>query len=220
MVLLATAATVIASQAVITGAYSVASQAAQLGYLPRLRIAHTSESTIGQIYVPWINWLLMVSVLTLVFAFRSSAALAFAFGMAVTGTITITTLLFFYVARCRWRTPLWLLGIGAVVLLAVDLLFVAANLTKLVHGAWLPLLIGAHRVHRHDHLAARPRDRHRGTRTARGVAARVRRRPARQDAADDAGCRARPSSSTAASRPRRWRCGPTSSTTTSGTSTS
>ena len=106
MVLLATAATVIASQAVITGAYSVASQAAQLGYLPRLRIAHTSESTIGQIYVPWINWLLMVSVLTLVFAFRSSAALAFAFGMAVTGTITITTLLFFYVARPRWSTPL------------------------------------------------------------------------------------------------------------------
>ena len=101
MVLLATAATVIASQAVITGAFSVASQAAQLGYLPRLRIAHTSESTIGQIYVPWINWLLMVSVLTLVFAFRSSAALAYAFGMAVTGTITITTLLFFYVARTQ-----------------------------------------------------------------------------------------------------------------------
>ncbi|MFD7198439.1 potassium transporter Kup [Streptomyces sp. NPDC059893] len=142
MVLLATAATVIASQAVITGAYSVASQAAQLGYLPRLRIAHTSESTIGQIYVPWINWLLMVSVLTLVFAFRSSAALAYAFGMAVTGTITITTLLFFYVARARWGTPRWLLGIGAGVLLFVDLLFVAANMTKLVHGAWLPLLIG------------------------------------------------------------------------------
>ena len=84
MVILATAATVIASQAVITGAYSVAAQAAQLGYLPRLRIKHTSESTIGQIYVPWINWLLLVSVLTLVFAFRSSEALAFAFGMAVT----------------------------------------------------------------------------------------------------------------------------------------
>ena len=142
MVLLATAATVIASQAVITGAYSVASQAAQLGYLPRLRIAHTSESTIGQIYVPWINWLLMVSVLTLVFAFRSSAALAFAFGMAVTGTITITTLLFFYVARAKWRTPVWLIVTGATLLLSVDLLFVAANLTKLVHGAWLPLLIG------------------------------------------------------------------------------
>lgn len=142
MVVLATAATVIASQAVITGAYSVASQAAQLGYLPRLRIAHTSESTMGQIYVPWINWTLLVSVLTLVFAFRTSAALAFAFGMAVTGTITITTLLFFYVARARWGTPLWLLGIGATVLLFVDLLFLAANLTKLAHGAWLPLLIG------------------------------------------------------------------------------
>ncbi|QQM45650.1 potassium transporter Kup [Streptomyces liliifuscus] len=142
MVILATAATVIASQAVITGAYSVASQAAQLGYLPRLRIAHTSESTIGQIYVPWINWLLMVSVLTLVFAFQSSAALAYAFGMAVTGTITITTLLFFYVARGKWGTPRWLLAIGAGLLLLVDLLFVAANMTKLVHGAWLPLLIG------------------------------------------------------------------------------
>ncbi len=142
MVLLATAATVIASQAVITGAYSVASQAARLGYLPRLRIAHTSESSIGQIYVPWINWLLMVSVLTLVFAFRSSAALAFAFGMAVTGTITITTLLFFYVARTRWHAPWWLLGLAAIPLLSVDLLFVAANMTKLVHGAWLPLLIG------------------------------------------------------------------------------
>ena len=142
MVVLATAATVIASQAVITGAYSVASQAAELGYLPRLRIAHTSESTVGQIYVPWINWLLMVSVLTLVFAFRSSVALAFAFGMAVTGTITITTLLFFYVAYLKWRTPLWILGPGAAVLLTVDLLFFAANLTKFVHGAWLPLLIG------------------------------------------------------------------------------
>jgi KUP system potassium uptake protein len=141
IVLLATAATVIASQAVITGAYSVASQAAQLGYLPRLRIAHTSESSIGQIYVPWVNWLLMVSVLTLVFAFRSSAALAYAFGMAVTGTITITTLLLFYVAHTRWRTPLWVLVAGASVLLLVDLLFVAANLTKLLHGAWLPLLI-------------------------------------------------------------------------------
>jgi KUP system potassium uptake protein len=142
LVVLATAATVIASQAVITGAYSVASQAAQLGYLPRLRIAHTSESTIGQIYVPWINWLLLVSVLTLVFAFRSSAALAYAYGMTVTGTITIMTTLFFFVARRKWGTPLWLLGIGAGFLLSVDLLFVAANLTKLVHGAWLPLMIG------------------------------------------------------------------------------
>ncbi|MEC3954482.1 potassium transporter Kup [Nocardia sp. CDC153] len=141
IVLLATAATVIASQAVITGAFSVAAQAAQLGYLPRLRVAHTSETTVGQIYVPWINWLLMVSVLTLVFAFRSSEALAYAFGMAVTGTISITTLLFFYVARARWQTPMWLVLLGAIPLLTVDLLFFAANLTKLVHGAWLPLLI-------------------------------------------------------------------------------
>ncbi|TKK77014.1 potassium transporter Kup [Kribbella jiaozuonensis] len=141
LVLLATAATVIASQAVITGAYSVASQAAKLGYLPRLRVAHTSATTVGQIYVPWINWLLLVSVLTLVFAFRSSAALAYAFGMAVTGTITITTTLFFYVARYRWNISWWLIGIGAALLLSVDLLFVGANLTKLIHGAWLPLLI-------------------------------------------------------------------------------
>jgi KUP system potassium uptake protein len=141
MVLLATAATVIASQAVITGAFSVASQAAQLGYLPRLRIAHTSASTIGQIYVPWINGLLMVAVLILVFAFRSSAALAYAFGMAVTGTITITTTLFFYYARTRWKWPLWVVLIGGGFLLGVDLMFLAANMTKFVHGAWLPLLI-------------------------------------------------------------------------------
>jgi KUP system potassium uptake protein len=142
MVLLATAATIIASQAVITGAFSVASQAAQLGYLPRLRVLHTSASRIGQIYVPWINGLLMAAVLTLVFAFRSSAALSYAYGMAVMDTITITTLLFLYVARKRWRTPLWIIVIGGFALLFVDLMFVAANLTKIVHGAWLPLVIG------------------------------------------------------------------------------
>ncbi|WP_232050578.1 potassium transporter Kup [Actinoplanes sp. OR16] len=142
LVLLATLATVIASQSVITGAYSVAAQAAQIGYLPRLRVLHTSDSSIGQIYVPFINWTLLVSVLTLVFAFRESAALAYAYGMAVTGTITITTLLFLVVARARWRTPVAVLAAGGGVLLLVDLLFVAANLTKLVHGAWLPLLIG------------------------------------------------------------------------------
>jgi len=142
MVILATAATVIASQAVITGAFSVTSQAAELGYLPRLRILHTSESTYGQIYVPWINWLLMVSVLTLVFAFQSSIALAYAFGMAVTGTITITTILFFFVAHRLKVLPTWFIVPAATVLLLVDLLFLAANATKLAHGAWLPLLIG------------------------------------------------------------------------------
>lgn len=141
MVVLATAATVIASQAVITGAFSVASQAAQLGYLPRLRIHHTSASTIGQIYVPWINGVLVVAVLILVFAFRSSAALAYAFGMAVTGTITITTTLFLYYAHTRWGWRLWMVITGGGLLLLVDLMFFAANMTKLVHGAWLPLLI-------------------------------------------------------------------------------
>ncbi|KGI71227.1 potassium transporter Kup [Mycolicibacterium rufum] len=141
MVLLATAATVIASQAVITGAFSVASQAAQLGYLPRLRIEHTSARAIGQVYVPWINGMLMVAVLILVFAFRSSSALAYAFGMAVTGTITITTLLFLYLARTRAGAPLPLVLVGGGVLLTIDVMFFAANLTKLVHGAWLPLLI-------------------------------------------------------------------------------
>ena len=142
MVLLSTAATVIASQSVITGAYSMASQAAQVGYLPRMRIAHTSESSIGQIYVPWVNGLLMVAVIVLILAFRSSAALGYAYGMAVTGTITITTLLFLHVARIRWRVPLWLVIVGGGALLTVDLLFLSANLTKLLHGAWLPLLIG------------------------------------------------------------------------------
>jgi KUP system potassium uptake protein len=135
-------ATVIASQAVISGAFSVAHQAARLGYLPRLRIQYTSEEIMGQIYIPWINWLLLVSVLTLVLAFRSSAALAFAYGTAVTGTITITTLLFFYYARHQWRWRRWTVLAGGGLLLLIDLLFFAANLTKLVHGAWLPLLIG------------------------------------------------------------------------------
>ena len=141
MVFLAAAATVIASQAVITGAFSLASQAARIGYLPRLRVAYTSEETMGQFYVPWINWLLLVAVLTLVLTFRTANALAYAFGMAVTGTITITTLLFFYIVRYQWHRPWWIVAPGAAFLLTVDLLFFAANLTKLVSGAWLPLLI-------------------------------------------------------------------------------
>jgi KUP system potassium uptake protein len=142
MVILAAAATVIASQAVISGAFSLTQQAAQIGYLPRLRIDHTSEERVGQIYVPWINWALCVAVLALVFTFRTSTALAYAYGVAVTGTITITTLLFFYIVRSQWHRPLWLVIPAAVVLLSIDLLFFAANLTKLPHGAWLPLAIG------------------------------------------------------------------------------
>jgi KUP system potassium uptake protein len=132
---------VIASQSVISGAFSVAQQAARLGYLPRLRITHTSAKTMGQIYVPWINWALLAAVLTLVLTFKSSTALAYAFGMAVTGTITITTVLFFYVVRNYWRAPLSIVLVGGGFLVSVDLLFFAANLTKFTHGAWLPLLI-------------------------------------------------------------------------------
>jgi KUP system potassium uptake protein len=142
MVILAALATVIASQAVISGAFSLTQQAAQIGYLPRLRIDHTSEEQYGQIYVPWINWALLAAVLALVFTFRSSTALAYAYGVAVTGTITISTLLFFYIARSQWKKPLWLIAIAATILLAIDLLFLGANLTKLPHGAWLPLAIG------------------------------------------------------------------------------
>src|SRR5487761_5174 len=142
MVFLATAATVIASQAVISGAFSLTQQAAQIGYLPRLRIDHTSEEQAGQIYVPWINWALCAAVLALVFTFRTSNALAYAYGVASSGPITITTLLFFYIARSQWKKPLWLVIPGAAVLITIDLLFFAANLTKLPHGAWLPLAIG------------------------------------------------------------------------------
>src|SRR5262249_16134728 len=117
MVFLAAAATVIASQAVISGAVSGTQQAAHLRSLPRLRITPTSEEQAGQIYVPWINWALLVSVLTLVVTFRSSTALAYAYGTAVTGTITITTLLFFYVAWRSWRRPTWLVATGAAFLL-------------------------------------------------------------------------------------------------------
>ncbi|HTU04335.1 MAG TPA: KUP/HAK/KT family potassium transporter, partial [Trebonia sp.] len=142
MIVLAAAATVIASQAVIAGAFSLTMQAAQIGYLPRLRISHTSQRQMGQIYVPWINWALCVAVLALVFTFRTANALAYAYGVAVTGTITTTTLLFFYIVRTQWRKPLWIVLPGAAVLLAIDLLFLGANLTKLPHGAWLPLAIG------------------------------------------------------------------------------
>ncbi len=141
LVFLAAAATVIASQAVITGTFSLVSQASRLGYLPRLRIIHTSAERIGQIYVPWVNWALMIAVVVLVFSFRTSSKLGYAYGMAVTGTITITTLLFFYIARRHWKTPLWILIPGAAFLLTVDLLFFAANLTKFTHGAWLPIAV-------------------------------------------------------------------------------
>jgi KUP system potassium uptake protein len=142
LVVLATAATVIASQAVLSGAFTIAHQAIQLDYLPRLRVIHTSEREYGRVYVPVVNWLLMGAVLGLVLAFRDSAKLAFAYGMAVTGTIAIDTILFFVIVRRRWQRPTWLAVGGAALFLAVELAFFGANLTKFIHGAWVPLAIG------------------------------------------------------------------------------
>jgi KUP system potassium uptake protein len=140
MVLLATLATVIASQAVISGAFSVTRQAVQLGFLPRLRIRHTSESE-GQVYVPAVNALLFVAVVALVLGFGSSAHLASAYGIAVTGTLAIDTILFFVVVRMLWHKPLWLVVSGATAFLFVDLAFFGANLPKVVQGGWFPLLL-------------------------------------------------------------------------------
>jgi KUP system potassium uptake protein len=140
MVLLATVATVIASQAVISGAFSVTRQAVQLGFLPRLRIRHTSEAE-GQIYAPAVNRLLYVAVVALVVGFGSSAALASAYGIAVTGTLAIDTILFFVVVRMLWHKPLGLVLAGAVAFLIVDLAFFSANLPKVTHGGWFPLLL-------------------------------------------------------------------------------
>jgi len=140
MVLLATVATVIASQSVISGAFSVTRQAVQLGFLPRLRIRHTSESE-GQIYVPAVNMLLFVAVVGLVVGFGSSAGLASAYGIAVTGTLAIDTVLFFIVVRMLWHKPLWLVLTGATGFLIVDLAFFGANLPKVTEGGWFPLVL-------------------------------------------------------------------------------
>jgi KUP system potassium uptake protein len=143
MVVLAMVATVIASQAVISGAFSVTKQAIQLGFLPRLNIRHTSTSEIGQVYVPAVNWFLLGAVLALVVGFGSSTKLGSAYGIAVTGTITADTLLFLVVARALWEKPRWLVALGALVFFTVDLAFLGANLTKAAHGGWFPLSIGA-----------------------------------------------------------------------------
>jgi KUP system potassium uptake protein len=142
MVLLATAATVIASQAVITGAYSLTRQAIQLGLLPRLEIRHTSESLAGQIYMPRVNTLLLVGVLLLVVLFRSSGALASAYGIAVTGTMVVTAMMAFVVVRRVWRWPLAATAALILPFLFIDLTFLSANLLKVVEGGWMPLALG------------------------------------------------------------------------------
>ncbi|HEX3788057.1 MAG TPA: KUP/HAK/KT family potassium transporter [Pseudonocardiaceae bacterium] len=143
MVVLATLATVIASQAVISGAFSVSRQAVRLGLLPHLTVRQTSHEESGQIYVPAVNWLLLGGVLILMFAFRSSQALATAYGLAVTGTLLLTTALFLVLAGAAWHWPVWRLVVFGIIFGGVELTFFAANLTKIVHGGWLPLLLGA-----------------------------------------------------------------------------
>jgi KUP system potassium uptake protein len=141
MVFLATVATIIASQAVISGSYSVARQAVQLGFLPRLNIRHTSKLE-GQIYMPAVNWTLCIGVIALVVGFQSSTRLANIYGVAVTGTFVLDTILFLAVWRALWNTPKWkLAGLGALFLI-VEVSFFTANLTKVEHGAWLPLCVG------------------------------------------------------------------------------
>jgi len=143
MVFLATVATIIASQAVITGSFSLTRQAIQLGYLPRLRVSHTSAAHIGQIYIAPVNWLLMICTIGLVIGFKSSSNLAAAYGVAVTSTMLVTTTLFFIVARHRWGWGRLAAGSLAGLFFLVDIPFFCANISKILHGAWFPLVIGA-----------------------------------------------------------------------------
>jgi len=143
LVVLATAAAVIASQAIISGAFSLTMQAIQLGYTPRLRAVYTSERVIGQIYVPVVNWGLMVACVALVLGFRNSSNLAAAYGVAITTTMLITTILFYVVARRRWRWPAAAALPIAAFFITIDLAFFGANILKIAHGGWFPLLVSA-----------------------------------------------------------------------------
>ena len=141
MVFMATLATIIASQAAITGSFSMARQAVQLGFLPRLKILHTSEVE-GQIYVPLISWGLALGVVALVLIFRSSGRLANIYGVAVTGTFVLDTILFLAVARTLWRTPVWKLAPMGALFLVFEVTFFSSNVVKVTHGAWIPLSVG------------------------------------------------------------------------------
>jgi len=140
---LATAATVIASQALISGAFSVTKQVVQLGFLPRLQVLHTSETDTGQIYIPFVNWGLFVAIVLAVMMFKSSSNLAAAYGIAVCTDMLITTVLTFFVIRYSWKYPLWLCLAATGFFFCVDFVFWASNLLKLGEGGWFPLLIGA-----------------------------------------------------------------------------
>ena len=143
LIVLATLAAVIASQALITAAFSVTKQAIQLGYLPRLRLLHTSVRETGQIYVPFVNWALYGCIVIAVLAFGSSSALASAYGIAVTIDMTITTVMTFFVIRYGWKLPLWLCIAATGCFFVIDIVFFAANAVKIVEGGWFPILIGA-----------------------------------------------------------------------------
>ncbi len=140
MLLLATAAAVIASQAIISGAFSLTMQAIQLGYIPRLKVKYTSARVIGQIYVPVVNWALMLCCIGLVLGFQTSSRLAAAYGVAITTTMLITTILFYIVARRRWRWPVSVALPVAAFFITIDLAFFCANMLKVAHGGWFPLL--------------------------------------------------------------------------------
>jgi KUP system potassium uptake protein len=143
LVVLATAAAIIASQALISGAFSLTRQAVQLGLCPRVGITHTSRHEVGQVYVPFVNWALMICTLAIVIGFGSSSALAAAYGIAVTLTMVITALLLHTVMVSRWGWAPWLAGTITATFLVVDLAFLSANVVKIAHGGWLPLVIGA-----------------------------------------------------------------------------
>jgi KUP system potassium uptake protein len=216
LLFLATAATIIASQAAISGSFSVARQAVQLGFLPRLRILHTSE-TEGQIYVPVINWSLCAGVVVLALVFRSADKLGDIYGVAVTGTFILNTLLFVAVARFLWRYSLARIAPIAVLFLTVEITFFSSNIAKVEHGAWLPLVVGL------------------GISLVminwrRGQVVVTRNRNEKEGPLDEflvglpeieprwSGSRASPSFPTPARRPPRWRCAPRSSTCTRCTS--
>jgi KUP system potassium uptake protein len=143
MVVLATAATIIASQAVISGAFSLTRQAVQLGYLPRMEIRHTSEQAIGQVYLPRVNWLLMTGVIAVVIGFGSSSKLAGAYGIAVVGSMVIDVVLAFGVALLLWRWRPWVAVLVFASFLVVDLAFLGASATKILQGGWFPILLAA-----------------------------------------------------------------------------
>lgn len=141
LVILATAATVIASQAVISGAFSLTQQAIQLGLLPRMEIRRTNETAFGQIYMPQVNWMLMVGVLILVLTFQSSTALAAAYGISITGEMMMSTLMMFIVLWKLWNCPLWMAVAIVIPFFAIEMIFFSSNMLKIAHGGYVPLLL-------------------------------------------------------------------------------